>query len=146
MDRLRSPDTWAVAAPILCAIHCAATPLLVVFIPALALTPAAEAWLLALSAVIALTVLISGIRTHGSPEVFAPVLLGLVVWGGSLAGWFNPIPEPLASSLGAFAVAGGIFWNARLRHRVTCTTCDVEGHAHGGVPARVAVSPRDGNG
>jgi len=125
LEKLRNPDAWALAAPVLCAVHCAATPLLVLFLPALALTPAAEAWLLGFSAVVATLALAPGIRLHGRPEVFAPVVLGVMIWGGALAHWLHPIPEPLASSVGALAIAGGIFWNARLRHRVTCRTCEV---------------------
>jgi hypothetical protein len=128
MDRLRNPDTWAVAAPMLCAVHCAATPLLVVFLPALALTPAAESWLLALSAVVATLAIVPGIRVHGRLEVVVPVALGLFVWGAALAHWLHPLPEPLVSSVGAMGVAGGIFWSARLRHRVSCVACDLHGH------------------
>jgi hypothetical protein len=53
------------------------------------------------------------------------VVLGVLAWGGALAHWLHPIPEPLASSVGALAIAGGIFWNARLRHQVTCAACEV---------------------
>lgn len=128
MARLRSADTWAMAAPVLCAVHCAATPLLVIFLPAFALTPVAESWLLAFTAVVATLVLIPGIRVHGRVEVVIPVVLGLAAWGAALAHWLHPLPEPVVSSLGAMAVAGGMFWSARLRHRVDCVACDLHGH------------------
>ena len=115
MERLRSPDTWAVAAPMICAVHCATTPLLVVF-------------LLAFSAVVATLALVPGIRVHGRKEVFLPVMGGLALWGAALAHWLHPLPEPLVSSVGATAVAAGIFWSARLRHRVSCVACDLHGH------------------
>lgn len=125
MEKLRNPDTWALAAPVLCAVHCAATPLLVIFLPALALSHAAEAWLLGLTTVVAIVALVPGLRVHGRSEVFIPVVLGVLVWGGALAHWLHPIPEPLSSSVGALAIAAGIFWNARLRHQATCQTCEV---------------------
>lgn len=127
MDSLRKPETWAAAAPILCAVHCAATPLLVVFIPALALTPAVEVWLLVLSASLATVVILPGVRVHGRREVLLPVILGLGLWGASLAHWLHPLPEPLVSALGAMSVAGGIYWSARLRHRMECVACEVHG-------------------
>ena len=123
MEKLRDPHAWAIAAPLLCAIHCAATPLLVLFLPALSLTHGEEAVLLGLSGLVALMALVPGVRVHGRSEVFIPLALGVFVWGGALAHWLHPIPEPVASSAGALAIAGAIFWNARLRHRVSCDAC-----------------------
>jgi hypothetical protein len=100
MEKLRDPHAWAIAAPLLCAVHCAATPLFVLFLPALALTHGQEAVLLGLSAVVALMALVPGIRVHGRPEVFIPLALGVFVWGAALAHWLHPIPEPVASSAG----------------------------------------------
>lgn len=125
MEKLRDPQAWAMAAPILCAIHCAATPLLVLFLPSLALTHGQEAVLLAFSALVGIAALMPGVRLHGRMEVFVPLALGVFVWGGALAHWLHPIPEPVASSAGAMAIAGAIFWNARLRHRVSCDACAV---------------------
>lgn len=135
MEKLRDPHAWAIAAPLLCAVHCAATPLLVLFLPALALTHGQEAVLLGLSALVALVALVPGVRVHGRSEVFIPLALGVFVWGGALAHWLHPIPEPVASSAGALAIAGAIFWNARLRHRVSCDACAV--HASPSMPSGV---------
>lgn len=131
MEKLRDPHAWAMAAPILCAIHCAATPLLVLFLPSLSLTHGQEALLLGFSALVGLAALVPGVRLHGRPEVFLPLALGVLTWGAALAHWLHPIPEPVASSAGAFAIAGAIFWNARLRHRVTCDACALHSHGSG---------------
>lgn len=125
MEKLRDPHAWAIAAPLLCAVHCAATPLLVLFLPALALTHGQEAVLLGFSALVALLALIPGVRLHSRREVFIPLAIGVFVWGAALAHWLHPIPEPVSSSAGALAIAGAIFWNGRLRHQVSCDACAV---------------------
>lgn len=141
MEKLRDPHAWAMAAPILCAIHCAATPLLVLFLPSLALTHGQEAVLLGFSAFAGLASLVPGVRLHGRMEVFLPLALGVFTWGAALAHWLHGIPEPVASSAGAFAIAGAIFWNARLRHRVSCNACAL--HSHGSAaPAQPPVGER----
>jgi len=131
VERFRSPDTWVVAAPVLCAVHCAATPLLVLFLPALALTAAQEAWLLAFTAAVAIVAVSPGIRVHRRLEVLLPVLGGLMVWGAALADLLHPLPEAAGSALGALVVAAGLFWNARLRHQKVCPACEVQRRREG---------------
>ena len=129
MERLRSSQTWAVAAPMLCAVHCAATPLFVLFIPALALTPAEEIWLLSLSSVVAALAVVPGLRVHGRWSVLVPIVLGIGVWAADLLHWLHPIPHPLPSAVGASLIAFGIFRSSRLSHRANCITCEVHAQA-----------------
>lgn len=117
-------SAWAAAAPVLCAIHCALTPLLLLFIPAFALSPAMELRLLGLSAAIALLSLVPAIRIHGQYRVLIPAVGGLLFWAASLA-HLLPLSESLGSPIGAITLAGGIFWSSRLRHQVTCASCSL---------------------
>jgi hypothetical protein len=84
-----NPDRVGVAASILCAIHCAATPFLFLFAPAFAKVWAhpASHWLVALLVVpLAAVMLRSGFRRHRRPSIVACGMLGifLVVAGAAI--------------------------------------------------------------
>jgi hypothetical protein len=108
------PWGWASAAPILCAIHCALTPILVVMAPAFALGESVEFALLGIAIVAAGWALSRGLRQHGDIRPVFPIALGLVAWGASLLEVFQPIPEEATTILATLVVAGGLIWNARL--------------------------------
>lgn len=120
---LRLPLRWAAIAPILCAVHCLATPLLVTLLPAFARGAAFEIGLLALSAALAVGAVVWGLGSHGRWVVLVPILGGLAFWAASLAGWLAPVPEPVATPIGSLLVAVGLVWNGRLRHRAVCPGC-----------------------
>ena len=111
---LNQPWGWTPLAPLLCAIHCVATPIMVAFVPALAPVEALEAWFLAGTAALVGLALVSGLRNHGEWKVAVPMALGLVAWAASVGHAFHPVPEPATSSVAALTVAGGLLWNARL--------------------------------
>lgn len=121
---------WATTAPLLCAIHCAATPLLVVVAPALSESFLLEIVLFGASLVLSVVSLGTGIRNHGRSIAWAPVALGLVAWAASLLEVFVPLaPESVTTLLASLTVAGGLLWNARFlsaekRAGCHCTACD----------------------
>jgi hypothetical protein len=128
MFRAGDGRSWAWTAPVLCAIHCAAAPLLVGLLPALALTSTAEWVLMGGSLVLATVVVGSAVRVHRQRWVPVVAAVGFVVWALSLADVFEPVPEVATTVLGASLVAGALLWNARLSARVRassgCSCCD----------------------
>jgi hypothetical protein len=126
MDRVETGGIgglpWSAAAPLLCAVHCLAAPLFVVFAPVLAGNHAVEAVLMGASAVVALLVVALGSRVHREPFVWLPVLAGLAIWVIAL---LSPgeLQERALTTVGAVLLASGLYWDARLRHRKTCTSC-----------------------
>ncbi|TVP42448.1 MAG: MerC domain-containing protein [Gemmatimonadales bacterium] len=125
------PWGWASAAPILCAIHCALTPIVVVMAPALALGDTVEFALLGITIVLAAWALTRGLRQHGDMRPVLPIAIGLVAWGASLLDFFQPVPEEATTILATLVVAGGLIWNARLH----CSTDAEMPCAHHGCEA-----------
>jgi len=127
---LRRPALWTAALPLACAAHCLLAPLAALFVPFLAPATEIEAGLMLVSAALAIGVTFSGVRVHGRRTVWIPVVLGIGVWGASLAGWTAPAPEPATTLLGSLLVAGGMVRNARLRHAAACRSCGCPAHPH----------------
>jgi hypothetical protein len=119
--------SWTCAVPVLCALHCAAAPLLVGLLPALALSEPMEWLLMGGSLVLAAVVIGTGFRNHGLWLIPAVAVGGFVVWAGSLAGWFEPVPEVATTTAGSLAVAGGLFWNSRRSMQVRGSACGCPG-------------------
>lgn len=122
-DAARAVSGWAGAVPLLCAAHCAASPLLVLAAPALALSEAGEAWVKAASLLMAALVTAAAVRAHRRPAAALPVAAGALVWAVVLAADAHGTGGRLATAAGGVLLAGGMFWNAHLRHRATCRTC-----------------------
>jgi hypothetical protein len=122
-------DMRAAAVPLLCAAHCLAAPLLLVVAPSLAEAPALETGLILAGAGVALPLTVRGVRLHGAGRVWAPVVLGLLLWAVKLLGLEVGVGESVLAVAGSVAVATGLLWNARLRQRVECCDggCDVGG-------------------
>ncbi len=126
---LVSGSRLAACAAVLCGLHCALTPVLVVAAPALALSEGVEraAW--------AGTVLLgAAMLLLGPARRNAPVILtfagGAVLWAASLAGWLEPLPETLTSSAGSLTIAGAMVLSARLCHAASCEVCAEEEQAN----------------
>ena len=120
---------WAAAVPLLCAVHCVASPVLVMAAPALAPGRGGEAVVQAASAVLAALMAWSGIRAHGRRAVLAPMVAGLALWGApAMTGWTGAA-ETLAHAAGGVLLAGGMIWSARLRHDAACHHCGCPAHA-----------------
>lgn len=114
--------------PLTCAVHCLATPLLVAFVPVLALPPSIEWILLLLSMVVAAVALLRGRRFHRRAGVWVLAVAGAVIWLLSLLSAFEPIPEVLTSPPGGIMLGAGLLWNGRLIHRQACERCGCPMH------------------
>ncbi len=119
----RRVSRWSGILPAICAVHCLGMPILASTLPFFAATHAWEAWLLALSGLLAAVTLATSWRLHGRWMVWAVAALGFVVWIAALAGWPGTVPESLMSPLGGLLVAGSLFWNGHLRHQAVCERC-----------------------
>jgi MerC mercury resistance protein len=114
-------EAWATAAPLVCAVHCVAAPLLVAVAPRLTLTEAHERGLVAGSLVVAAATLSLGVRVHRRRAVWLPVTAGTVLW--LLSRFLPPSAEGPVTVAASLLMAGGTFWSARLRHLATCRRC-----------------------
>ncbi len=119
---------WFGVLPAVCAVHCLAMPILASTLPFLAATHAWEAWLVALSALLAGVTLAASWRLHGRWAVWAVASVGFAVWIAALAGWLGPLPESLMSPLGGLLVAVSLFWSGHLRHKAVCGACTCPVH------------------
>lgn len=110
---------WVACAAGLCAVHCLATPVLVLVAPFLVIAEGGEWWLWAGTVVFSAALLLMGpIPRHGG--VIGMVTAGAAVWAASLLGWFEPMPEYLTSPVGSLLLAGGMLWSARLCRSGAC--------------------------
>lgn len=114
---------WSAIAPLLCAIHCAAAPLLVVAAPGFARIAKLEWPMMGMALALGGWALARGYGVHHRPGPWRVFGLGLVLWVASLLGWLEPLPEEVTTVVGSLVVAASLFWNARLVHRSSCRTC-----------------------
>ena len=122
-------SSWAAALPLLCAAHCAVSPLLVLVAPALALPESAEAGVKLASAALAAALLWRGMRAHGRVAPALPAALGLAVWAVVGAAGVHGAAERAWTVAGALLLAAGMAWSGRLRHRAVCRSCGCHAHA-----------------
>lgn len=116
MTRIPRTSAIAAAAPLICAIHCAITPLLVVSLPALAGGVWFEVGTYVLSFLLATWSVVTGVRHHGAWQVALPVVGGLLAWGLLLVAPTEPPYAEALRGVAAATVAVGLLWNARRRH------------------------------
>jgi len=117
------PWGWTTLAPIACAAHCLATPVLAVSAPVLFSSPALEWGFLSATVLLAAAAFGSGIGTHGDIRPLLPLVVGIAVWSASLAGAFAPITEELTTMAASLTAAFGMLWNSRLHCASTRTEC-----------------------
>jgi hypothetical protein len=121
-------QTAAVAAPLLCAAHCIATPLLVLFAPMLILPPAVEVILITGTLALVAALLWRGVRVHGQLRIAIPAVTGALLWiGGELTG-SHSTPVLILHAVGGILLAVSLLWNARLRHAALCRGCGCSAH------------------
>lgn len=123
----RALEAWAAAAPVLCAAHCLAAPLLIAAAPALAPGEAYERAFMAAAVALAACAVLLGFRAH---RRLAPLLLvaaGALLWMSPLV--IQDVPEIAATAAASLLMAGGTVWSARLRHREACGGCGCLAHA-----------------
>jgi len=109
----------------LCAIHCAATPLLATALPFLALAESAEWWALAITVTVGGGVTLLG-PTRGHMGVIVVLVVGASIWAASLLEVFEPVPETVTSPIGSLVFAGGMFWSARICRAGDCDRCETD--------------------
>lgn len=111
---------WALL-PTACAIHCILTPVFVAALPMLRFGETIEPMLMVFSVFIGAWEASNGHRVHKRWTVGALVMLGGIIWAGSIAGRFEEMfPEAFTSAAGGILVALALFWNGHLRHQVEC--------------------------
>jgi len=118
----------AAAAPVLCAAHCIATPLLVLLSPAFQMSSAVEYTVMAVAATLAILFLAWGVAAHGRAVVWIPAIAGLIVWIGGEAVFGHSAGGLWLHVAGSILLAGGLIWNAYLRHEATCSDCGCPAH------------------
>jgi hypothetical protein len=126
---LRRPMDWAALAPLLCTAHCLAAPVAAAVLPAVIVGSGAELLLMGATALIAVVVLARGSAAHGRRGVWIPAIVGIVLWG---IGALEPVAasgEAVLGVLGGLLLAGGLFWNGRLRHDAICRGCGCGTHS-----------------
>ena len=111
---------WASLFPTLCAVHCLVTPAVIAVFPFLHFLDALEPVLFGVSVILAAWAVGSAWRRHHDRRVWVLTGLGAALWGASILGAFQPIPEAATDVLGGLLLAGGVFWSGRLRHRSVC--------------------------
>jgi hypothetical protein len=115
--RTRSGLRWSALAPLACAVHCGATPILAATLPVLAAAPGVE-W-----GFLGATLLFGGIAFPRHPHVhrdLRPVsllLFGIALWTASLLQLLGPLPQDFTTACASLAAAVGLFWLSRARHR-----------------------------
>jgi hypothetical protein len=120
---LRHPWAWTSLAPAACAVHCVATPLVVVAVPAFQPLESVEWALLGLTAILVSVAGTAGVQNHGRSAPVLILLLGLGIWTLSLAGAFHPVPEDVTTVAAALTVATGLLWNSRLHCTASEKAC-----------------------
>jgi hypothetical protein len=123
--------TWSVAAPLVCAVHCLVTPVVVVVLPVARVADGADGWLFAGTAIVAVAAGHAGARRHRCGWVWVPLLAGLATWAAALTGLGPPAGESWVVTAGALSVAVGLVWNLRLQRRPARCGCDVCGSEKG---------------
>ena len=125
---LVSGSRIAACAAAWCSMHCAVTPFLVVAAPALALSEGAERTLWVGNVLLGAVMVALG-PARKNAAVILTFAAGGALWGGSLAGWFEPLPETVTSVAGSLVLAGALVQSARVCQASACSVCADEQQA-----------------
>ncbi len=128
-------DKAAISLSFLCAIHCLAVPLLVVYLPTVAISSltdeALHLWLLGVVMPVSAFATVLGCQHHQRYRLVFIVGLGLSVLSVSVIfghDWFGESGERLLSLIGAGIIAWGHFLNFKLCQTDTGMNCDCSSH------------------
>ena len=116
---LVSGSRIAACAAAWCSLHCGLTPFLVVVAPALALSEGVEQTMWVGNVLLGALMLVLGPARRNAAVVLTFVA-GSALWGGSLAGWFEPLPETFTSVVGSLVLAGALVQSARVCQASAC--------------------------
>jgi hypothetical protein len=137
MGERRSEDTrgrsgqgelWAALVPGLCALHCLAVPVIVLFLPAFQPDPRIERVVMLVAAVLAAGLLGWGVRAHRRVQVWIPAVLGFSLWSSAALSGAHGRMEIALELAGAALVAAALIWSAWLRHQARCGACGCPAH------------------
>lgn len=117
-----SGSRFAACAATWCGVHCALTPLLIVAMPALALSESVERGAFAVTLVLGASMLALG-PARGYATIVLAFAAGAVIWATSLAGALEPLPESLTSAVGSLVLAGALFRSVRVCQTDDCASC-----------------------
>lgn len=98
-------------------------PLLVLALPALAPGEGIEWMILAGSTLLAAWSLRVSIPLHRNKLVLVPIALAVALWSLNELRLLPDLGHHAWTVAGSLLMAGGLFWSARLRHRVACAAC-----------------------
>ena len=119
---LVSGSRMAACAAAWCSLHCALTPFLVAAAPALALSEGVERTMWVGNVLLGAVLLVIG-PARKNTAVILTFVAGSALWGGSLAGWFEPLPETVTSVAGSLVLAGALVQSARVCQASACSAC-----------------------
>ena len=125
---LVSGSRVAACAAAWCSLHCALTPFLVAVAPALALSEGVERTMWVGNVLLGALMLALG-PARKNAAVILTFVAGSALWGGSLAGWFEPLPETVTSVAGSLVLAGALVQSARICQASACSACADEEYA-----------------
>lgn len=129
---LRGMEAGATVAPLLCAAHCIAMPLVVVLAPRLAAFEAHERTVMGASLCLAVLATVLGVRAHRRAYPLLLVAAGALAW---LAAPLLSLPGEVPAVTASLLMAAGTLCSARLRHRATCPRCSRVHVSHDRHPA-----------
>lgn len=118
---------WASAA---CAVHCAGSPALVLVLPAAAFGEVIEQGLLVALLVLAVVMLVHGVRRHGNWRPALPVAAALALWVSALGGVAEGMLHAGVIGAGGMFSFWGLRWNRQLVEACSCESgcgCETAG-------------------
>ncbi len=125
---LASGSRLAACAAAWCSLHCALTPFLVAVAPVLALAEGVERAVWAGTVVLGAVMLVLG-PARKNAVVLLTFGAGTALWGASLAGWLEPLPEVVTSAAGSLTLAGALLQSSRVCQAGACSVCADEERA-----------------
>jgi hypothetical protein len=121
-DRAERWVAWGSAA---CAVHCAASPALVVLLPLLAWGEVVERGLILALMPLAAWVTWRGVRRHGQWGPVLPVTAGILCWLVALPEAHAGVQQAIIVGAGGAFTFGGVQWSQRLARPCECVSCDI---------------------
>lgn len=131
MARSIGPRAAAVAAPVLCALHCLAAPVLAVLAPALAENAGVEVALVGATLATGANAGRGGVALHGDGRLWLLVVLASLLFAAKAAAGHSDAIELAVTVLGSMCIVAALAWDARLRRRCACCAHVPTDRGHG---------------
>jgi hypothetical protein len=120
-------ERWVALGSAACAVHCAASPALVMLLPLLAWGEVVERGLILLLIPLAAWVMWRGLRRHGQWGPALAVAAGIMFWLVSLPEVHSGVQQALIVGGGGAFTFGGLQWSQRLTRPCACVSCELDG-------------------